>query len=83
MLNKGGRWDFCYCFGEIGENNSEIKTEVEVDGKVTLNSRFLLDALNVLEGKTVKVGFSNKLDPIVLKSEQDAGYIHIIMPLKG
>ncbi len=68
---------------ELGENNSEIKTEVEVDGKVTLNSRFLLDALNVLEGKTVKVGFSNKLDPIVLKSEQDAGYIHIIMPLKG
>ena len=56
---------------------------MEVDGKVTLNSRFLLDALNVLEGKTVKVGFSNKLDPIVLKSEQDAGYIHIIMPLKG
>ncbi len=68
---------------ELGEINSEIKTEVEVDGKVTLNSRFLLDALNVLEGKTVKVGFSNKLDPIVLKSEQDAGYIHIIMPLKG
>lgn len=68
---------------ELGENNSEIKTEVEVDGKVTLNSRFLLDALNVLEGKTVKVGFSNKLDPIVLKSEQDTGYIHIIMPLKG
>lgn len=68
---------------ELGENNSEIKTKVEADGKVTLNSRFLLDALNVLDGKTVKVGFSNKLDPIVLKSDQGAGYVHIIMPLKG
>lgn len=68
---------------ELGENNSEIKTKVEADGKVTLNSRFLLDALNVLDGQTVKMGFSNKLDPIVLRGEQDAEYVHIIMPLKG
>lgn len=68
---------------ELGENNSEIKTKVETDGKVTLNSRFLLDALNALDGKAVKIGFSNKLDPIVLRGEQDTEYVHIIMPLKG
>lgn len=68
---------------ELGENNSEMEAKIEADGKVTLNSRFLLDALNALEGKKVKVGFSNKLDPIVLKSDQDAGYVHIVMPLKG
>lgn len=68
---------------ELGENDSEIKTKVEADGKVTLNSRFLLDVLNVLDEKVVKMGFSNKLDPIVLKGEDDTGYVHIIMPLKG
>lgn len=68
---------------ELGENNSEIKTDVNEDGKVTLNSRFLLDALNVLGGNTVVFGFSNKLDPAVLKNPKDSGYIHIIMPLKG
>lgn len=68
---------------ELGENNSEIKTKVTVDGKVTLNSRFLLDALNVLDGNKVKFGFSNKLDPVVLKAEKDERYIHIVMPLKG
>lgn len=68
---------------ELGENNSEIKTEVSGDAKVTLNSRFLLDALNVLNGNEVRFGFSNRLDPVVLKSEKDTDYIHIIMPLKG
>lgn len=68
---------------EFGENNSEIKAEVKTDGKVTLNSRFLLDALNVLDGAEVEFGFSNKLDPVVLKSKKDSQYIHIIMPLKS
>lgn len=68
---------------ELGENNSEIKTEVTTDGKVTLNSRFLLDALNVLDGNEVEFGFSNRLDPVVLKVKKNTNYIHIIMPLKG
>lgn len=68
---------------EFGENNSEIKTEVKVDGKVTLNSRFLLDALNVLGGSEVEFSFSNKLDPVVLRTKKNTNYIHIIMPLKG
>lgn len=68
---------------ELGENNSAIETEVDTDGKVTLNSRFLLDALNVVNAEEIEFGFSNKLDPIVLRSTKDKKYIHIIMPLKG
>lgn len=68
---------------ELGENSSEIKTNVNTDGKVTLNSRFLLDALNVLDGKVVEMGFSNRLDPVVLRVEKQDNYIHIVMPLKG
>ncbi len=68
---------------ELGENSSELNTEVETDGKVTLNSRFLLDALNALNGEKVKFGFSNKLDPVVIKTDKDDNYIHIVMPLKS
>lgn len=68
---------------ELGENKSEIKTAVNMDGKVTLNSRFLLDTLNVLGGKMVSFGFSNKLDPVVLRSDTTEDYVHIIMPLKS
>ena len=68
---------------ELGENNSEMPVEVEADGKVTMNSRFVLDALNVLGGEVVKFGFSNKLDPVVLRVKGDEKYVHIVMPLKG
>lgn len=68
---------------ELGENASEIKIAVDTDGKVTLNSRFLLDALNVMSDEKVKFRFSNKLDPIVIRGEKDDKYTHIIMPLKS
>lgn len=68
---------------ELGENKSEIKTKVETDGRVTLNSRFVLDALNALDGNEVEFGFSNRLDPVVIKVKKDDKYIHIVMPLKG
>lgn len=68
---------------ELGENSSEIPVEVDTDGKVTLNSRFLLDALNAISGDVIRFGFSNKLDPVVLKGVKDNNYTHIVMPLKG
>lgn len=67
---------------ELGENISELKTVVNADGKVTLNSRFLLDALNATGGEKVQFGFSNKLDPVVIRGEHSDEYIHIVMPLK-
>ena len=68
---------------EYGENNSEIKAEVSGDGKVTLNSRYLMDALNVLEEDRVIFGISGPLAPIVLRNEKARNYTHIIMPLKS
>lgn len=78
-----GKFTIASVANELGENISEIKTEVNMDGKVTLNSRFLLDALNALDGKKVELGFSNRLDPVVLRAEGKKNYVHIVMPLKG
>ncbi len=62
---------------------SKIETEVDGDGKVTLNSRFLLDALNAVDAERVRVGFSGKLSPVVVRNEKSDDYVHIIMPLKS
>lgn len=68
---------------EYGENDSEINVKVSKNGKVVLNSRFLLDAINALEEPKLVFGFSGKLDPIVIRNEKNKKYTHIIMPLKG
>lgn len=80
---ENGAFSIASVANELGKNKSEIETEVKSDGKVTLNSRFLLDALNVVGGKDVSFGFSNKLDPVVLRSDVTEDYVHIIMPLKS
>lgn len=69
---------------QLGENTSESKAEVTADGQVTLNSRYLADALSVVTGDKVKFRFSGKLSPCVLSSASgDGDYQHIIMPLKS
>lgn len=67
---------------ELGENDSSLDAKVDGDGKVTLNSRFLIDALNNIPDEDIHFGFSGKLAPVVIKSNA-SGYTHIIMPLKS
>lgn len=70
---------------EVGENTSTIETEIRgVSGSVSLNSRYLSDALAVIDAKSVQFGFSGKLAPcIVTSSSEKSDYKHIIMPLKS
>ena len=69
---------------ELGENTSESAADVSADGQVTLNSRYLTEALGVIDSDTITFRFSGKLSPCVLAAAQsDGDYQHIIMPLKS
>lgn len=69
---------------ELGENTSEAKAEITKDGQITLNSRYLSEALSAIEGEYVEFGFSGKIAPTILKSADDnPDYYHVIMPLKS
>ncbi len=68
---------------QLGENTSEIQTNPSGDGSVTLNSRYLIEALGVTESVDIAFGFSGKLAPCVLRPVKGDDYTHIIMPLKS
>ncbi len=68
---------------QIGENTAKAEGKVNGSGSITLNSRYLLDALQVLSGEEVFFGFNGKLEPTILKDPKDNSYRHIIMPLKS
>lgn len=69
---------------QLGENTASAKAKVDGEGVVTMNSRYLLEALHVLDGENVKCSFNGKLEPIVINNgSKDPGYLHIIMPLKS
>lgn len=67
---------------EVGENKSEINTEVKLDGKVKVDSRYLLEALSVCDEDKVKFEFGdNGVPPILIMNAKNKDYRHIVMPL--
>lgn len=67
---------------EFGENDSEIEVKCDKNGKVLLNARYLIDALNAIDDdELVFEFFGNKIGKTVLKSAKSDDYQHIIMPL--
>ena len=68
---------------QLGENTSSINGEITGDGDVTINSKYLLDALGVMGVKKASFSFNGKVEACVLKSEELVDYLHVIMPLKS
>ncbi len=68
---------------QIGENTASAAAQIANEGVITLNSRYILDALHALGGEDVQVSFNGKLEPCVLADPASNDYLHVIMPLKS
>lgn len=68
---------------QLGENTAKSDADVTSSGTITLNSRYILDALGAIDDEQVVIGFNGKLEPCVLHGNVDKTYLHVIMPLKS
>jgi len=68
---------------QVGENTASTQGEVTGSGEITINSRYLLDALHAFQGDEVKFCFNGKLEAVVITDAEDSSYTHLIMPLKS
>lgn len=68
---------------QLGENTAEADAQIKGAGEVTLNSRYLIEALNAYAGEQIDFCFNGKLEPCVLRSGDDSDYLHLIMPLRS
>lgn len=68
---------------QVGENEVELSgKKTGEDAEIAFNSRYLLEMLNVIEVKELKLEMSGPLSPGVFKPKEDNGLIHIIMPVR-
>ena len=68
---------------QLGENISRLKVDVEgEDNEIVFNHRYLLDGLQNINSEKVVLEIINNTNPGVLRSEKDANYTYIIMPIK-
>ena len=68
---------------QLGENTASATGKATGSGSITLNSRYLLDALNALSGENVSFGFNGRLEPTLIHDPTTKDYHHIVMPLKS
>lgn len=68
---------------QLGENTASADGSITGEGSITLNSRYLLDALQAQSGEKTTFAFNGKLEPILITDPKADDYIHIIMPLKS
>jgi len=68
---------------QLGENTANADAKVTGTGVITLNSRYLMDALQALSGDEVLFAFNGKLEPTVIRDPKSSDYTHIVMPLKS
>jgi DNA polymerase-3 subunit beta len=68
---------------QVGENTARAVAEVSGDAVITMNSRYILDALQAFNGSMIQINVNGKLDPCILTDPDDDSYLHVIMPVKS
>lgn len=68
---------------QLGENTASAHATVTGGGEITLNSRYLMEALGVLHSDMIDFCFNGKLEAVVIRDAENIDYTHIIMPLKS
>ena len=68
---------------QLGENTAQASAKASGSASITLNSKYLLDALNAFGSDEVTFGFNGKLEATLLTDATNPEYKHVIMPLKG
>jgi DNA polymerase-3 subunit beta len=68
---------------QVGENTSEAEAKVSGSGEVTLNSRYLIEALNAMDADAIQFNFTGKVSPCLIVPIGKSGQLHVIMPLRS
>jgi DNA polymerase-3 subunit beta len=79
-----GRMDVVANPSQVGENTSSTNCQVEGENsEISLNARYLSDALGVIKNDNLTIILNGKLNPCVIHPADDKpDYLHIIMPLR-
>ena len=68
---------------ELGMVHEEVFIELEGDEiEIAFNSKYLIDALKVIEDEEIYIEFTSNLSPGILKSTISNNYTHLILPVR-
>jgi DNA polymerase-3 subunit beta len=67
----------------FGEAREEVSSQYKGEFfEVGFNAKYMIDALHAIEDENAILQLGDETSPCLLKSEKDAGFTHVIMPMR-
>ncbi len=69
---------------ELGKVTEQIETKL-LQGdelKISFNSKYMLDALKVIDSEFIHIGFTGVMSPIIIRPEDEDNMLHLILPYR-
>jgi DNA polymerase-3 subunit beta len=80
---KSGLLELNSSHSSLGKAFEKIKVEYDgAETEISLNGRYLVDALNSIDSNSLTIEFNNSQSPLVIKTKDDPSTLSIIMPLR-
>ncbi|MFC1868031.1 DNA polymerase III subunit beta [Thermodesulfobacteriota bacterium] len=68
---------------DLGDARDNIAIEYKHDRlEMGFNSRYFIDALQVMDSEEVELGFIDNSSPCLIKGDKDKGFLGLIMPMR-
>lgn len=83
-LDDGRSIEISSSSSEIGKVTEQLET-VELTGdplRIAFNSKFMLDALKVIESEELFIGFTGAMSPIIIRPRDHDQSLHLILPYR-
>jgi DNA polymerase-3 subunit beta len=69
---------------ELGKVTEQIEVQ-KLEGdelRISFNSKYMLDALKVMDSEHIHVGFTGIMSPIIIRPDEDNRMLHLILPYR-
>lgn len=68
---------------EIGSVTEKVSIELEGDDlEIGFNSKYLLDALKIIDSEEVDIDLSTSVSPCIIKPSDNTNYIYLVLPVR-
>jgi DNA polymerase-3 subunit beta len=84
VTKEDGSLEISSSLSELGKITEQLPT-AEMKGepvKISFNSKYMLDALKVLDSEQIQIGFTGMMSPIIVKPDDSADVLHLILPYR-
>ena len=70
--------------GQSGESSIDLSGDIKgEDNDITINYRYLLDGLNIIESEMVNIKIINNNTPCAVSAGEEEPYLYIVMPIRN